>query len=68
MFRLYVSSKDDERFGIKTGLTPVEFFLNSPQEVCDVIKALSSSKMIYTLKEESLSSVDDVKRYFNLID
>lgn len=64
MYRLFISSKEDEKYGIKSGLTPCEFYLESPDDVCKVISSLSSCKLIYTLAECSISSVDDVLSHF----
>lgn len=68
MYRLFISSKDDEKYGVKVGLTPVEFFLETADDVCKVISSLSSCKMVYTLAECSVSSVDDVLSYFMIKD
>ena len=67
MYRLYISSKDDPKYGI-CGITPVEFFLDSADDVCKVISELSSCKMVYTLAECSVSTVDDVLSHFMLKD
>lgn len=67
MYRLYISSKDDLKYGVG-GLTPVEFFLDSADDVCKVISELSPCKMVYTLAECSVSTVDDVLSHFMLKD
>ena len=68
MYRLFIASKDDEKYGINTGLTPCEFFLESADDVCKVISELSHCKMVYTLAECSVSSVDDVLSCFMIKD
>lgn len=67
MYRLFISSPDDDKYGIKTGLTPCEFYLSSADDVCEVLKTFNSKNMLFTLTEIKLVSVVDIKRYFKLI-
>lgn len=64
MYRLYVTSSDDTKYGISP--LAKEFYLNSAEDVCNVIKSLSPCRMVYTLAEVNVSSVDDVLEHFLL--
>lgn len=62
MYRILISYKDGEKFGID--YLSKEFYLNSAEDVCNVIKSLSTCKVVYTLQEVVVSSVDDVLSNF----
>lgn len=68
MYRIFISDPKNSDFSSNVGLFPCEFYLTSADDVCKVMKELSSSKLLYTLQEISVSSVDDVLDHFLLID
>ena len=42
MYRIFISDPKDQKFGVKVGLTPCEFYLSSADDVCKIMKELSS--------------------------
>lgn len=65
MYKIQICSKKHDDYGIL--VNPKEYVVNSAEDVCDILIALSSPDIFITLVELKVVSVDDIKRDFKLI-
>lgn len=57
MYRLVITPLENEKFKVSSSN---EYFLNSSEDVCNVLDAFTCSKFFYSLSQVFISSSDDV--------